>query len=264
MSVTAHIDQMGRMVLCPENPKRIISLVPSITELLFDLGLNGRIAGRTKFCILPAHQVKSATIIGGTKQIHFDVIESLQPDLIIGNKEENTQEDIQTLEKKYPVWMSDVKKWEDMTEMIEKIGQITGKEVDSKQINAQFELLNVEWWEFFAEKKLCVVYLIWRNPFMAVGSDTFIHNFLNFLGLKNAFGHLERYPEINANSELSEKVTHVFLSSEPYPFDEKHVHEVQTLFPKSRVIMVNGMFFSWYGSRLLHMKKYIYELNTLI
>ncbi len=260
----AHIDQMGRKVLCPQHPQRIISLVPSITELLFDLGLADRIVGRTKFCILPDPEVKSVIIVGGTKQLHFDVIDSLKPDLIIGNKEENTKEDIEWLEKIYPVWMSNVEKWDDMLDLIEKIGILTGQASESSQIIAQFELLYGKWWEFFADKQINVAYLIWRNPFMTVGSETFIHNFLKFLGIKNAFGHLQRYPEINADSALTGNVSHVFLSSEPYPFSEKHIPEVQTIFPQASIIIVDGMFFSWYGSRLLHMKKYLYELNTLI
>lgn len=264
MSVVAHTDQMGRKVFCPVIPLRIISLVPSITELLFDLGLSDRIAGRTKFCILPHPDVKSIPVIGGTKQIHFDIIDSIQPDLIIGSKEENTKTDIEKLEKSYPIWMSDVNRWEEMTEMITEIGKITAKEDESRQINAGFEQLYMEWREYFANKRLNVAYMIWRNPYMVVGSDTFIHNFLEFLGIKNAFGHFRRYPEINTGTKLPEKPGHVFLSSEPYPFDEKHFDEIQTLFPGARVIMVDGMFFSWYGSRLLHMKKYLYELNTVI
>jgi ABC-type Fe3+-hydroxamate transport system substrate-binding protein len=264
MSSIAHTDQMGRIFAYGQNPMRIVSLVPSITELLFDLGLADRLVGRTKFCILPDPEVKSIPVVGGTKQIHFDVIERLKPDLIIGNKEENTKEDIEFLEKIYPVWMSDVEKWEDMIDLILKLGHLTGQSSRSDQLIIQYEQLYGEWWEFFAKKQLNVAYLIWRNPFMAAGSGTFIDNFLNFLGIKNAFNHLQRYPEINASTELSGKVSHVFLSSEPYPFTEIHFSEVQTIFPGASIIIVDGMFFSWYGSRLLHMKKYIYELNSLI
>lgn len=264
MSNFAYTDQMGRNVVCPPNPQRIVSLVPSITELLFDLGLAGRIAGRTKFCILPEQEVKSIQIVGGTKQINIDIINTLQPDLIIGSKEENTKDDIELLEEFYPVWMSDVEKWEDMIDLIEKIGSLTGQVSQSRLLIDQYEQLYGEWWEFFAARQLNVAYLIWRNPFMAAGSGTYIHNFLKFLGFKNAFGHLQRYPEIKGSNELTGKVNHVFLSSEPFPFTEKYFSEVQTLFPGASVIIVDGMFFSWYGSRLLHMKKYIYELNNLI
>lgn len=264
MSGVARTDQMGRKVICPKYPQRIISLVPSITELLFDLGLSDRIAGRTKFCILPYPAVKSIPVIGGTKQIHIDSITSIQPDLIIGSKEENTKTDIEKLEKSYPVWMSDVRKWEDMIEMIHEIGKITGKEKESRQLNDQFVQMRGDLWEFFAGKQVCAAYLIWRNPFMAAGSDTFIHNFLEFLGIENAFAHFQRYPQIDANLDLPVKVTHVFLSSEPYPFSEKHIPEIQYIFPDAKVLIVDGMFFSWYGSRLLHMKKYLYELNALI
>ena len=117
-------DQMQREIKIPNSPQRIISLVPSQTELLFYLGLEKEVVGITKFCVHPREQFKSKTRVGGTKKYHFDRIKKLQPDLIIGNKEENDQTQIEQLAKEYPVWMSDIISFEDALDMIERIGKI--------------------------------------------------------------------------------------------------------------------------------------------
>src|ERR1700741_3198050 len=107
------IDQTGRKISIPQIPQRIISLVPSQTELLFDLGLDKEVVGITKFCVHPPEWFQTKTRVGGTKQLKIDLIKQLQPDLIIANKEENVKEQIEELEKHFPVWISDVNNLED-------------------------------------------------------------------------------------------------------------------------------------------------------
>ena len=129
-------------------PQKIISLVPSITELLFDLGLDNEVTGITKFCTNPPDWHNTKTIIGGTKNIHSDKIISLEPDLIIANKEENIKEQVMTLAERFPVWLTDVNTIEDNYQMILDIGQITGRQEKpleiANKIKASFSKLKHE------------------------------------------------------------------------------------------------------------------------
>src|SRR5438105_265149 len=119
-------DQLGNQLHIDQHPRRIVSLVPSQTELLFDLGLQEEVIGITKFCVHPYHWHQTKTRVGGTKDIKLEVIDQLKPDLVIANKEENTREQITSLQSLYPVWISDVNTLQDALEMIRSIGEITG------------------------------------------------------------------------------------------------------------------------------------------
>jgi ABC-type Fe3+-hydroxamate transport system substrate-binding protein len=253
-------DQLNNKVSIPFPPRRIISLVPSQTELLASLGLQNEVVGITKFCVHPATWLKTKTIIGGTKNFRYDVIDALQPDLIIGNKEENYAEGIYELQKKYPVWMSDIVTWDDALNMIHGIGQITGKEAESlgiiTSIKNAFESLKT-----FSLQS--VLYFIWRKPWMVAGSDTFIHGMLEKLHLRNAM-LASRYPEVSDEEIRQLNPEYIFLSSEPYPFQEKHIEELKQISPSSKIILVDGEMFSWYGSRLLHAPLYFNSLQGVI
>ena len=244
---------MGRVVQIPSRPRRIISLVPSQTELLFDLGLEEEVVGLTKFCVHPAGKMKEKTIVGGTKNFHFDVINELRPDLILGNKEENYQEGIEQLAGKYPVWMSDIETLSDALSMIRQVGQLTGTEEKANQLGQKIQREFDELRPLFSAE---VAYLIWKAPFMAVGSGTFIHEMLQQCGLQNVFRHTSRYPVISPADLAQAAPQAVLLSSEPFPFKEKHREEVQTLCPGAVVTIVDGEMFSWYGSRLRHAPRY--------
>ncbi len=243
----AFTDQMGNKMELSNTPQRIISLVPSQTELLYDLGLEDRVVGITKFCIHPEHWRKTKTIVGGTKNFQVDVINQLRPDLIIGNKEENYFEGISALQQHTPVWMSDVTEFEDAIRMIQSISIITdcemkGKEI-VKRIQKAFEVLK-------PLKGIKTLYLMWRNPWMGAANKTFIHSMMEKIGLVNVLDQYQRYPELSLEimKDLNPEV--VLLSTEPYPFSERHVSEILEILPKSFVRTVDGEMFSWYGSRL--------------
>ncbi len=246
----------------PSLPTRIISLVPSQTELLVDLGLEEQIVGITKFCIHPLHLLKTKTIIGGTKHFNFSRIDQLQPDLIIGNKEENYKEGVEILQQKYPVWISDIETMEDALAMIQKIGELTGKEQQS------FELVHTILTSFQNFTQLTcskrVAYFIWQNPYMVAASHTFIHQMLSRCGFINVFAHLERYPQITKEQLAEANPDYIFLSSEPYPFKEKHLVHYKRLCPEASVTLVDGEMFSWYGSRLVYSPAYFKELISSI
>ena len=251
-----YIDQMMRKVEVTSAPLRIVSLVPSQTELLYDLGLKEEVVGITKFCIHPNEWFKTKTRIGGTKQVNHQIIDALKPDLIFGNKEENSKEDIEILMQKYPVWMSDINTFEDALKMIESIAKITqtsekGKELVEK-IKHEFELLTQ-----ISSSKKHIAYFIWNEPMMLAGADTFINNMLEKLGFKNVFADVSisnqfsyRYPQIT-NAELAAAAPEIiYLSSEPFPFKEKHIQQFQAICPQAEIKIVDGEMFSWYGSRM--------------
>lgn len=249
---------MGHRITLPQSPQRIVSLVPSQTELLFDLGLADRVVGLTKFCIHPQPQVRQKTIVGGTKNFRFDVIDALQPDLIIGNKEENYQEGIAQLQQKYPVWMSDIYTLEDALQMIQQVGQLTGTEAKAAElaqhISSGFGTFKP------IQPSINTGYFIWRKPYMAVGNHNIIDHMLQRCGFNNAFADLARYPEITAAQLQQTAPKLILLSSEPYPFKEKHIAEFRKLCPQALVKVVDGEMFSWYGSRLLQAPAYLQNI----
>ena len=243
----------------PSTPQRIVSLVPSQTELLFSLGVGERVVGLTKFCIHPAEARQQKVIVGGTKQVRWEALEALQPDLIIGNKEENAQADIEALAARYPVWMSDIATLPDALAMIRAVGDLVGKPAPANtmtdQISAQFAGLPT------TAQTQRVVYLIWRKPYMAVGPGTFIDDMLTRCGLVNAMT-TPRYPTLSPEQLQALAPEVVLLSSEPYPFHRKdYWAEFAELLPQAGIEVVDGELFSWYGSRLLQAVPYFRQLR---
>lgn len=249
-------DHLNRKIEINFPPKRIVSLVPSQTELLFDLGLESELVGITRFCIHPKEMFESKIKIGGTKNCKIDKIRALNPDLIIANKEENDKENIEALAKEFPVWISDIKNLAEANEMILGIGELCDKANEAKNIVKQII-------ENFKEIKpsptpLKVVYLIWKDPFMSINQDTFIHEMLQEAGFENVFQNEDsRYPEVSIEQIKAAEPDFVFLSSEPYPFKTKHTIELQKELPGVIIKLVDGEMFSWYGSRLIKFSDYI-------
>lgn len=255
-------DQMQHEVKLASRPQRIISLVPSQTELLHDLGLEAETVGITKFCVHPEEWFRSKTRVGGTKQYHFDTIARLQPDLIIGNKEENDEAQIRQLQNEYPVWMSDIHNLDEALTMIRSIGVLTAREEKAETIAQKIETAFAQLeHEMTRAQPLRATYLIWRKPFMAAGRNTFIDAMLQRLRLQNVF-ETERYPETSLEELKTLAPEVVLLSSEPYPFKEAHIAELKAALPHATVLLVDGELFSWYGSRLLHTPAYFREVHA--
>lgn len=255
-------DQLNREIVINYPPKRIISLVPSQTELLFELGLDQEIIGLTKFCIHPIEKFAERTKIGGTKKLNIQLIKDLEPDLIIGNKEENEQSQIEELMKAYPVWISDIYTLEDAKKTITQIGDLVDRQPEASYLNhlisAGFNDLQTLAVQNGINKK--VAYLIWKKPYMLAGRDTFIDNILALNGLSNVIKK-KRYPEIELNELAQLKPDLIFLSSEPYPFKEIHLEEIRDVIPEAKVMLVDGEMFSWYGSRLVKAVQYLFQLQ---
>lgn len=252
-------DQIGRTVTVPKIPSRIISLVPSQTELLVDLGLRDKIVGITKFCVHPKELRQEISVVGGTKKIHLNKIAALNPDFILCNKEENSLEMVQELEKIAPVWVTDMFNVEDCKEMILQLGKVfqNGK---AQNIVANIENAYQDFKIFMEDKEpLSVLYLIWKSPYMAAGRNTFINYLLQLNYFKNAIlEENSRYPEITEEELI--KADTILLSTEPYPFKEEDALALKEQIGKE-VIVVDGEYFSWYGSRLIKAFDYFKTLH---
>ncbi|WP_456439897.1 ABC transporter substrate-binding protein [Psychroserpens sp.] len=258
-------DQLHRAILLQQTPKCIVSLVPSQTELLVDLGLEETIVGVTKFCVHPKHLRKEKTVVGGTKQIHLDKIKALKPDIILCNKEENTKEMISDLKKIAPVHISDIYTIDDSLELIKMYGDVFNKTENAKTIVEEIKKkLNV-FRELRSEQpKLKVAYFIWKNPWIVAANQTFINEMLSVNNFENVYQDVNRYPEITLSELKERRPDVVLLSSEPYPFKDSDIDEFKSVYPEIKVIIVDGEAFSWYGSRLLKAFDYFEELQKII
>ena len=255
-------DQLNRTIRINHPPKRIISTVPSQTELLYDLGLREEVVGITKFCIHPENWFHTKSRIGGTKQLKLDIIEALQPDLIIANKEENNKEQIEYLSSKFPVWLSDITTFDSAMKMIQQVGKLVNKSDEANSLAQDILQKKTAYNKPIILQK--VAYFIWRKPYMIAANDTYINEMLKLYGAINVFEHLTRYPEIDLQTLKSMDIDAIFLSSEPYPFKDKHLEEFKAVCPNISVILVDGELFSWYGSRMLKAFPYFEKLkNTL-
>jgi ABC-type Fe3+-hydroxamate transport system substrate-binding protein len=244
----------------PVFPQRIISLVPSQTELLYELGLGARVSGITKFCIHPEAWFRSKTRVGGTKTVDLEKVKALKPDLILANKEENEPGQVAALADIAPVYVSDVHRLENALDMILDMGMLCGTEANSERL-VQDIRVGFQGLDSTNIRPRSAAYLIWRKPWMSVGRDTFIHHMMELAGFGNIYSDQDRYPELHLTDLALREPEFVLLSSEPYPFKEKHMAEVSEVLPHARILLVDGELFSWYGSRLLLAPAYFKKLR---
>jgi ABC-type Fe3+-hydroxamate transport system substrate-binding protein len=254
------LDMCGNLIVLPNYPTRIISVVPSQTELLFDIGLHEQVIGITKFCVHPRKWFETKIRIGGTKNLNIEKIKSLQPDLIIANKEENTKSDIEQLMMVCPVYISDIYNLEDNNTMIAHIGKLTNTE--KKAVNL-IENINIKFKQLHHKNFESALYLIWKKPYMAAAQNTFINAMLPYAGFENCLT-VTRYPALDIEKIIALNPQHILLSSEPFPFKQHHIDELQVLLPNCKIQIVDGEMFSWYGSRMLLASVYFNELATQI
>jgi ABC-type Fe3+-hydroxamate transport system substrate-binding protein len=250
-------DMIGRSVQINTPLKRVVSLVPSQTELLYALGLSDRIVGHTIFCVHPKEKNSNSIAVGGTKKVKFELIHDLNPDLVICNQEENTQDIVNQLSENFPVWVSAIQNMDDSYAMIQQIAALTSREKESvqliNQIKENFKSIKVY-------HKYDCIYLIWKKPYMTVGSDTFISNMMEEAGFINII-QANRYPQLREQDLQTLNPEVLLLSSEPYPFNESHIRELQALLPNTKILLVDGELFSWYGSRPIYAAEYFNELQ---
>lgn len=260
-------DQLGIQHTFDTQLVRIVSLVPSQTELLYDLGLEDNIVGITKFCVHPVHFKATKTIVGGTKNIKFDKIKALHPDIIICNKEENTKEIVEELSAICPVWVTDIYTIEDNLQMISDFGQLFNKRTEAQKWIDKINFAFQDFKHFIEDKPIKkAAYFIWANPYMVAGNNTFINELLQLNRFENIYKEKEgRYPEIELKKiRLEGDPDYVFLSSEPFPFKDEHAFEIGRFTHHAKTVFVDGEMFSWYGSRLLKAFAYFKVLHDKI
>lgn len=245
---------------------RIVSVVPSQTELLYHLGLQEEVVGITKFCIHPEKWFREKTRIGGTKTLHIEKIQSLRPDWVLANKEENIKEQIEACQQFAQVYVSDIQHLDHALTMIREVGELVGRKDAAaaliQDIERGFSALSQPSDSSLIRKR--VAYLIWQNPIMTVGCDTFIHDMIQQNGWINVFAHHNRYPSIDETTLIQSAPDILMLSSEPFPFSDKHIAAFQSILPHTQIILVDGTYFSWYGSRLKDAVPYFNELKKMI
>jgi iron complex transport system substrate-binding protein len=258
-------DQLNTTHTFQISPQRIISLVPSLTELLFDLGLEDNIVGITKFCVHPFHFKSTKTIVGGTKKVNYEKIKNLAPDIIICNKEENTKEIVEELSAICPVWVTNIITLEDNQKMIEDFAVIFNKRVEATKIIDKINFQLNDFKSFVKDKEIQkVAYFIWANPYMVAGNNTFINEMLKLNNFENIYQNREeRYPEIIIQKmRIQGDPDIVLFSSEPFPFTDEHAFELGRFTHHAKVIFVDGEMFSWYGSRIAKAFEYFKKLHA--
>ena len=250
-------DQTGRSLELSQPPRRIVSTVPSQTELLYDLGLEAEVVGITAYCEAPPHWLESKTVIGGTKNLQIEKIRALEPDLIIGNKEENIKEQIEALAAETPVWLSDVRSVDHALEMIASIGTLTGRQQQAETLQ---QSIAGERAKIRPLPDLRAAFLIWKDPLMMAGPDTFIGQVMQEAGWHNAAPEEGgRYPQTDLSALQSMNLDLLLLSSEPYAFTSADLHQLSAAARHSRV--VDAQLFSWYGSRMQYLFPYLGRLQ---
>lgn len=252
-------DQLGRIIELKDTPERIVSLVPSQTELLVDLGLEKNIMGITRFCVHPTYLRQIKSKVGGTKKVNFRKIRELEPDIILCNKEENTREMVGELEQIAPVHISDVSNLDDAVELILQYGKIFNCESLAMTLSGSISKKadNLRKLAFGSPKRK-VAYFIWKDPLMVAGKGTFIDSMLQLNNFENVFSK-ERYPQTSFEHLKDLEIDICMLSSEPFPFKEEHKEEFYPF--AGQVMIVNGEYFSWYGSRLLKAMDYFKQFH---
>jgi ABC-type Fe3+-hydroxamate transport system substrate-binding protein len=260
------IDVTGRVVTLEKTPKRIISLVPSQTELLYDLNLEDRIVGITKFCVHPVHFRSTKKIVGGTKTVHFDKIKELNPDFILCNKEENTKEMVVELEKIAPTYVTNIQTISDSLKSISILGDIFGKRTEATLLVSKINFCLDDFKTFIKNYPIKnAAYFIWANPWMAAGNNTFINELLKLNNFENIYANRAGYPEVEIEKIRQEgDPEYVLLSSEPFPFKDEHAFELGRSTHHGITLFVDGEYFSWFGSRLIKAFDYFKQLQLRI
>ena len=253
-------DQLGFDITFNPSAQRIVSLVPSLTSLCCDLGLGNGIIGKTRYCPNDPRLSKECKEIGGTKKFDIQAILELRPDLIIANKEENPKDAIVELKEYFNVYISEIKNLSDNQRTISDISKITDSQNLGNRINDRIQ----QEMKFYQNlnsnnSKYRVCYLIWKNPIMSVGGDTFIHSLIEAAGWINVCSDMLRYPALTLEEIAQKDPDILLLSDEPYPFASKD----QAYFPFPSVL-VDAKAFSWYGSKIISSFDYFFSLRNQI
>lgn len=254
------VDASGVAVSMPAPPRRIVSLIPSITEILFALGLGDAVAGCTVYCTQPPEGVATKTRVGGEKNPKLDLIRDLGADLVVANIEENLREHVETLRAwGIPVYVTYPRTVADGIRLVRELGAVTGAAARGAEIAAALDSRLAEIRAGREERRRARVFCpIWRNPYMTINGDTYVHDMLAACGGENVFARLpKRYPEISLADVALARPDVILLPDEPYRFRRAHIADFSP-YPDmpamrdGRIHLVDGKLLSWYGPRIEH------------
>jgi len=256
--MTVVADASGVVVTLPAPPRRIVSLIPSITEILFALGLGDAVVGCTIYCTQPPDGVSTKTRIGGEKNPKLDMIRELRPDLVVANVEENVRAHVDALRDwDIPVYVTYPRTVVEGIRLIRELGQLTGAEERGNEMTAALEAQLAEARAHQAGRTPARVFCpIWRHPYMTINRDTYIHDMLETCGGDNVFGGLpQRYPPVDLADVARERPDVILLPDEPYRFRRAHLadfssHREIPALRDGRVHFIDGKLLSWYGPRI--------------
>jgi ABC-type Fe3+-hydroxamate transport system substrate-binding protein len=251
-------DRSGTVLDLARPPRRIVSLVPSVTETLCALGLAEALVGVTAYCVEPRDVVRGKTRIGGEKDPDLGAIRALAPDLVVANVEENVREHVETLRAwGIQVWVTYPRTVAEGLTMIRELGEVTGALVRAEAILAELTpLYDRVRAESARRRPVRVFYPIWRQPWMTINADTYIHDLLGVCGAANVFGDRpSRYPTVTLDEVAGRRPEIIVLPDEPFRFRRAHVadFDMYTEVPAvrdRRIHLVDGKPFSWHGPRL--------------
>lgn len=252
------VDASGKTLTLSAPPRRIVSLIPSTTELLCDLGLADALVGVTVYCSEPRDIVRTRTKVGGEKDPDLAAIRALAPDLVIANVEENVREHVETLRGwGLPVWVTYPRTVAEGLAMIRDLGEVTGTQARAQAMLAELQpLYESVSAQTAARPPVDVFYAIWRNPYMTVNRDTYISDLLRVCGARNVFAdRSERYPALTLDEVASRRPAVIVLPDEPFRFRRAHLADFAG-YPEvpavrdGRIHLVDGKPFSWHGARV--------------
>ena len=242
--------------------ERIVSFVPSTTETIFELGASERLVGVTRFCVRPANAAEGRVVIGGTKAPRIDRILALEPDLVLANREENRKEDVEELRRSLEVFVAYPRGVDDAVSDIRKLSRLVGARENGEHLAEAIESARAK---LRPRERFRYLYLIWQEPFMVAGADTFIDALLAEAGgVNRAPGGRGRYPTMTEEEIRDSGAEELLLATEPFPFDDGHAESLGARFPEQRLRVVDGQLLSWHGARLRAAFPYLVELAAAL
>jgi ABC-type Fe3+-hydroxamate transport system substrate-binding protein len=252
------VDASGVEVALPRPPRRIVSLIPSTTEILCALGLAEALVGITVYCVEPRDVVRGKTRIGGEKDPDLAKIRALEPELVVANVEENRREDIDQLRAwSIPVWVTFPRTVVEGISLIGELGELTGAAARAREMLQELEPLRARVERARARRPaVSVFYPIWRGPYMTINGDTYIHDMLRLCGGRNIFADRpERYPTVTLDDVAARRPEVILLPDEPFRFRRAHLEDFAAYqevpaVRDGRIHLVDGKPFSWHGPRI--------------
>lgn len=244
-------DALGRTIAVPQPVARVVSLVPSLTDLCFALGVGDRVVGVTDVCTEPAGKLEGIARVGGEKRPSIEVIRALLPDLVLANKEENRRQDVDRLsDSGIAVHVSFPRTVEEGGFLCADLGRLLGVAARGRELATAARKARAAARKAAIHPAVSAVVLVWKNPWMAISGDTYGSDVLACLGGRNLYaGASQRYPKVTLDAVAREKPRLVLLPDEPYAFTEDDAAEIRRAIPGAAVVRCPGRAFFWHGPR---------------